>query len=351
MHKVENLDNLKISLNFPIGNFFFRISTEELRLNEIDIEIFNVITKGHIFLLKYVGNETFQFIHSSESSGTWISEVRANELSLSKEISFGLIWANNKCSLFVELDRKKDKSFFSEGTKQKFHYRIFKNGILKIGDDNIKVDEVRINYGGEILEPNAKESWENIKEAVEILVDGFEKRNFQHEIIQSNITLTTIITGFEQYNKKRPIELYNEGINCDLQKLRKRILSKNENELLEKELISFEDQNDKDDLIFKFLLKRINFQNFKDCNDFFKFGFNISFYEIKIPQNTIEEIRKIIEYRHRIVHVSPLLTILNFDEPGKRPIFNSINFVKESLNKMDCLIQAIHEQTLTKGND
>ena len=78
-----------------------------------------------------------------------------------------------------------------------------------------------------------------------------------------------------------------------MQKLRKRILSKNENELLEKELISFEDQNDKDDLIFKFLLKRINFQNFKDCNDFFKFGFNISFYEIKIPQNTIEEIRKI----------------------------------------------------------
>jgi hypothetical protein len=52
---------------------------------------------------------------------------------------------------------------------------------------------------------------------------------------------------------------------------------------------------------------RINFQNFDDLKCAFRVSYGIKLGELGVGGDVLAELRRLIGYRHRIVHVSPLL--------------------------------------------
>ena len=91
----------------------------------------------------------------------------------------------------------------------------------------------------------------------------------------------------------------------------------------------------------------INFQNYQKCKLAYNKAYGIKFGDIGLQSSTIEKIKKFILYRHRIIHVSALLGMLNQSEvPPDEPAFPKKELAAEAIKEFDIFIQKLHEATL-----
>ena len=68
--------------------------------------------------------------------------------------------------------------------------------------------------------------------------------------------------------------------------------------------------------------------------------------DLGVDNIVLENIQKYIQYRHRIVHASPLLTVLNEDDDTSRePIF-ATKILESAIEEFTELIRKLHNKTL-----
>jgi hypothetical protein len=74
----------------------------------------------------------------------------------------------------------------------------------------------------------------------------------------------------------------------------------------------------------------------------------VKFGDVKVPNTVFEELQRLIHFRHRIVHVSPLLGILNEDrgQSGESPIFANRQYGDKALGTTSEFVEALHKATL-----
>lgn len=170
-----------------------------------------------------------------------------------------------------------------------------------------------------------------------------------YESIVTNLTLSILVTGFEAYTKRRFLELEKEGIRVNIEKLITSFYPKREREagilnLLNQEAL----ENDISTL--QYIIKRdnINFQSFQKCKEAYKQGYNIKFGELGLSGESLNNLQQFIGYRHKIIHVSASLGILNQDKlPQENPIFPSKetrNLAEEHFKEF---IEKLHQKSLT----
>ena len=96
------------------------------------------------------------------------------------------------------------------------------------------------------------------------------------------------------------------------------------------------------------LAGRINFQNLDECKRAFNLAYGLRFgTDLDIPPEVLLRIRRLLTYRHRATHVSPLLALLNAAElPGEEPEFANKAFVASGQSTFDQVISAVHQATL-----
>ena len=76
--------------------------------------------------------------------------------------------------------------------------------------------------------------------------------------------------------------------------------------------------------------------------------YDINLGTIGIESGEVESLRKYIRYRHRIVHVSPLLAALNLAEvPPEVPVFANKALADAALACFDSVVKKFHGATLT----
>ena len=92
----------------------------------------------------------------------------------------------------------------------------------------------------------------------------------------------------------------------------------------------------------------INFQNFKKCKEAYKQGYNLKFGEIGSSGENLNALQKFIEYRHKIIHVSPSLGILNQDKlSNEEPVFPTKATRERAKEFFKIFIENLHKATLT----
>lgn len=316
-----------IILQIPAGNTLFRL--------ERDAEL-------HL-----------RFIHASPGTGTRISEVDLHELEPTESVRIIVTWSSQEIELYVGLANRPckpiiGKSYPSNGKT----FRVGQNGqVYEIGDKGVQTMGISVFQGGhQVLQDTALESWSSVTETVKLLLANSRgSAGYLLEVAIVNQILVMLVTGFENYCRRRFLEMELEGRAINFERLARRFHSKRE---VEKGLIEVLKQDatelGKTPTTYMIEKRRIDFQNFDYCKRAYSTGYGISFgRDLGISNQVLEFIQCLIRYRHRIVHVSPMIGMLNQESvPAEDPVFPKVEFGQEALDQISKFIGALHQATL-----
>lgn len=317
----EVLEQIREAIKRQEGTMAFEYITEE---NLFDPKvpggiIFHTTSGEHYFRLERTNDAEIQFYHSSPGTGTRVASVNLRDLTPSKKVFVVFSWSPAEIQLHIGPRGENEKLVSSVGVVSEISFRVGKDGsIVQVGSPGVQVMGTRVNIGGkQVIKPTAIDAWNETKKAIEILLTGESKEGFIFETVKVNLSIVMMVTGFEAYCKTRYQEIEGEGIfsNSELVK-----------EKLEK--------------------SKENFQDFDGyCKDIFKFGYNIKFFELVKPDEFIR-LKQLFVFRSRIVHVSPMISMVNeFEIPKEEPIF-STNIINEALALFDKFINELHKASL-----
>lgn len=312
--------------------------------------IFEVPSGAHLFRVERGDNLQLSFYHSSPGIGTRVATVDLKNLVPSPKVLLIFSWTPTKIRLYVGSLGTNRQLVSATGVPSHKQFIIGKNGsIIQIGNMGTKVMEVRIYKNGKpVLLPTAYDAWKNTINAIKILFKGYSEEGFIFDVIVTNLTLSILVTGFEAYCQKRFIELEQEGIKPDMEALILKFFSNKEREAGLPNILALEAEKEHKSFLQKIVEKRrINFQNYSDCKSAYNKAYRVKFGEINVSSNDLKLIQRFILYRHRVVHDSPLLGVLNQPEmPNEQPVFPSKGFRNNALNCFSLFIKKLHDATL-----
>jgi len=290
------------------------------------------------------------FYYASPGTSTRVASVNISPLKGASKIHVFLCWSPEEIRLHVADANNPKKQLMSYGKPAEFQLRVGDNGrVYEVGDRNIEVMEERIFINGKpTLQPTALGVWKATLTAVEILLKGKSSEGYIFDVVAANMAIVMLATGIETYCKTRFVELEGEGIQPNYDELEKEFFSRSEREKgvfeeIKKEA-ALRGVSAVQELINR---RRIDFGNYDHCKRAFNKGYGIKFGEhLGVSNQILEEIQKLIRYRHRIVHVSPLIGMLNQDKvPPEEPIF-STKYVKNAIDISKSFIKSLHQATL-----
>lgn len=335
----------------PEGTFTFEYTSQDLfnkdKKGGIIIEI---PSGGHLFRLERDDNLYLNFFHSSPGTGTRKASIDLNKLSSAEKVFMAFSWTPAEIKFHVGPRVPDGELYSANGKASKKQFRIGKDGsVYQVGDTGVEVMGISVYQGGKpVLQSTAIEAWKETLNAIEILETGKSKKGYIYEVVVTNLTLAILVSGFEAYSKKRFIELEQEGIRSNIENLINAFFPRKEREAGIADLLKAEAMEQKKSIL-QLIDERnvINFQNYQKCKLAYNKAYNIKFGELNLPASSLETLKKLIKYRHRIIHVSPTMGMLNQPEvPPEEPVFPKKELAQEAMQLFDQFIDKIHDATL-----
>lgn len=317
----EILEQIREAIRRSEGTFTFTLAPEnDLFSPQVPGGIiFDMVSGGHYFRLERTDNLEICFYHSSPGTGTRVATVDLRKLKPSSKVFFAFSWTPQEIQLHVGPKIEGGELASAVGIPSEIGFRVGEDGkVLKVGSPGILVMGTRLNIGGkQMVKPTAIDAWRETIKAIEILLTGESKEGYMFEVVKANLSIVMMVTGFEAYCKTRFAEIEKEGVQPD----RKRIAQK-----LNK--------------------KKENFQDFDGyCKDVFKYAYGIMFGDL-VKMNEYGRLKQLFDFRSRIVHASPLLSMVNeLNVPSEEPLF-STTIVADALKLFDKFLTNLHEATL-----
>jgi len=305
---------------------------------------------GHYFRLERTDERILRFYHSSPGTGTRVAEIPLAGLPDFEQAYLALTWTPAEMSFYCG-PRIPDGCLLSaRGQQSSVRFRVGKdNGIFQVGDEGVEEVVTRVRKGGQlVLAPSAVETWKSAVKAVEVLSTGESDYGYAFEVVQANAALSVLVTGLECYAKTRFLEIEAEGIPADSAKTYAAFTSRTERESGGLAKLTAQAQKHGFSIVEMLVnLDKINFQNFDHLKRAYKTAYGIKIGELSLGAETLSQLRQFIRYRHRVVHVSWLLTMLNEENvPTEEPIFMKSETVEQALTCFDEFVQALHQATL-----
>lgn len=313
--------------------------------------LLQIITGKIVFILERDENFNINFYMASPGTGTRIATVDAKPLKGISRLQFFLTWSPENIGLYIGALEGEPILLQSTSRKADFDLRVGENGsIFTVGDSNVEVLDFRVMIGGKsALKPTAIQTWRNNMKAIEILLSGTSKEGYIFENVVSNMILVILSTGFESYTQNRFIELIGEGLKPNYSELEKRFFSKREREagvMHEIESVAGSENKSIAEKLLEY--RRIDFGNYDDCKTAYNKGYGIRFgIDLDLSNQILDKIVEYIQYRHKIVHTSPLIGMLNQDKvPPDDPIFANKKTAEKAIEIFNIFIEKLHEATL-----
>lgn len=339
------------ALKRPEGTIMFRGQVQGIFDKEKGkVLLMQAISGQKILRLEREDNLDVNFIYVSPMTGTRIATVNIEQFKGSIALKFCLAWSPDKIRLDIGSSDGVGKLVSNYGRTADYKLIVGKDGsLIQVGGKGIEVMGLLVAKDGKtIIEPPAIDIWRDTIKAINILQTGTSKEGYVYENVASCMSIVMLCTGFETYCAKRFTELEADGIKPDYSELEKKFFSKRERE---KSLINdfLESAKLKGSRLAQELVERrkIDFGNYDDCKDAFNKGYGIKFGEdLGVTNQTLEKIQEYIRYRHRIIHVSPLQSMLNYDEPEKEPVFAKKETVEMAIGLFSSFVEALHKATL-----
>lgn len=335
----------------PEGTFAFEYYSKDLfDKNKKGGLLLQVPSGEHLFRLERDDNLLIHFYHSSPGIGTRVATIDLKEVSPSDHVFLSFAWSPSEINLYLGPRVSEGKLFSAKGVPSQKQFRVGKDeGVYQIGNHGIEVMGVRVHRGGKsVLQPTALDAWKETVKATEILATGESDQGYIFETAVTNLTLAVLVTGFEAYTEKRFLEVEQEGIAPDIDAIVNSFFPRKERDTGLAEILK-SGAKDEQKTILQLIVERdrIKFQNYQKCKLAYNKAYQIKFGAFGLQSSTLEKIKKVITYRHRIIHVSALIGVLNQPEvPPEKPVFPKKEFAKEAIKEFDTFIEKLHEVTL-----
>lgn len=347
----QNFKQMQEEICSPEGTLTFDYSLPDLFNEKVPGGILLEIPSGqHFFRLERDNQLYLHYYHSSPGTGTRVATIDLKKLTPSETVFIAITWSPKNINLHFGPKVKDAKLVNATGKVSPKQFRIGKDGsIHQIGDKGVQVMGVNFYQGGTpVLQPTAIEAWNETIHAIDILNTGQSDQGYAYETVVTNLTLSILVTGFEAYTKKRFIELEEEGIKANTTKIIEVFYPKKERDAGIAQILK-EEATEKSISILQYILNRdtINFQSFKKCKLAYNKGYEIKFGEISLSTEALENLQKYIQYRHKIIHVSANLGVLNQDAMHlEEPVFPSKETAKKAKYVFEEFIEKLHQTTL-----
>lgn len=338
----------------PEGAFVFYLkSFALLDCGEPEVVILNkVLAGGHIFHMTYLNCSLLRFYYVSPGTGTRVAEVNPKGVSPSSRVTITVSWSPNELRLTFSAAEGKD-SFLGLGVKAPVQFRAGKDGQVYVLGSVLEGRSAEILqpwvYKGNqlVVEPTAIELWRETLRAVELLLSGQSEKGYSYEIAIANSILSILVTGFEAYTKRRFVELENEGISPSTRRLTEGFFSKQERKAgLIRDFEQSALANGKTVLAHLVGEGKINFQSYSKCKCAYGKAYSLHFGNIGLDSEVLAPLQKYIKYRHRIVHVSPLILALGTPTGSEGLVASSKELALEARNCFNSFIENLHRATL-----
>jgi hypothetical protein len=348
----EILENILENIRRTEGTVAFEYTSRDAFATDPTEGVFLEIVAGaHLFRLERGRPRVLRFFHASPGTGTRVATI---DLSSAPEFDKAFLlfgWSPTEIKFWCG-PRVPDgeQLLTADGVPSPRQFQIGTDGsVLQMGDQGVDVMGMHVYEGGKpIVLPSAIQAWENTATAIRILRTGQSGEGFSYEVVVSSLTLVMLVTGFEAYTKTRLSELEMEGISPNSRALFDSFSSKGRR--VSGEYSEMEETATSSGVsILKQIIERgsINFQNYEDVKKAFSRAYDISLATIGIESGEVESLRKYVRYRHRIVHVSPLLGVLNLAEvPPEAPVFANRALADAALGCFDSVVKKLHAATL-----
>jgi hypothetical protein len=289
------------------------------------------------------------FFHSSPGTGTRVATIDLKKVKPSSKVFLTFSWTPKEIQLHIGPKIAGGQLVSAKGFPSPRQFRVGSDGsIFQIGDLGVEVMQVNVYQNGKpILQPTALEAWKDTIQAVRILSSGSSEMEHIFEVVVTNLSLSILVTGLEAYCQTRFLEVEQEGIKPNIDALISKFFSQKERDAGVPGILGEESKQERISIIQKIAKKRINFQNYGDLKNAFNKAYGIKFGEIGVKTYDLQLLQRLIKYRHRVVHISPLIDMLNQQEvPPEEPVFSNKKLKEEAIKCFDSFVTNFHEATL-----
>lgn len=336
----------------PEGTFTFNYQSPDLFNKEKSGGIIlEIPSRQHLFRLERDNDLFIHFYHSSPGTGTRVATIDLNSLLPAPSVFMAFSWTPEEIKLHIGPKAPGVNLSTATGIASQKQFRVGRNGyVYQIGDQGVQVMGVSFYQAGQpVVLPTALEAWTETVKAIEVLATGKSTEGYIFEVVVTNLTLAILVTGFEAYTKKRFLELEQEGISPDTAAIIDAFYPKKEREAGIKTLLESEVKDSGISLLQHIVARNaINFQNYNNCKRAFNKAYGIKFGELNIANNMLERLQSYIYYRHRIVHVSASIGMLNQERvPPEEPVFPKKETANTAKHCFNDFIEALHQATLS----
>jgi len=346
----EQAKQIRNAMKRPEGTVELKLHTEGIFEPSLDrCIILEVETGGIVFKLERDHNLNLHFTHSSPGTGTRTASVDLKILVGAKTLAIYLVWSPREIRLHVGDPDRPDLTLLKGiGKTSNMQLQIGDDGVIySLGDKGVEVMGVSVFKNGmQVLQPTAINAWNDTIKAIKILHTGQSKEGYIFEEVCTNMSIEMLVTGFETYCKRRFLELETEGVPADWDSVIREFTS---DDKLEQERDAIEQRAAIRGVspIREFVeSRRINFQNYERCKRAYNKGYGIKFGDV-IDNKLFKTIKDNIGFRHKIVHVSPLIGALNIDRLHlEEPIFPNKQYANDTIKIFDEFIKELHAATL-----
>lgn len=276
-----------------------------------------------------------RYVHSSPGTGTREAVLDLREPTGDDRIMVSLTWSASEARIYVGSGGDLRQG---DGVATARQFRVGADGVYSVGDDGVEVAAYQVFRNGEsVLRETAIELWKQTSTALDIHMQSSVAEGYIGEVVQANLALVMLATGFEGYCGRRFSEIPREGRKVDLNALASRIRPK--------PLMPAGPLTSLDEVL---RLARIDFGNYQMSRVAFRKAYGLSFADdLGVPTRTRQAVSRMLRYRNRIVHVSPLVAMLNQGQvPPQKPVFSSRSLVEELRRESGTFVDALHQATL-----
>lgn len=328
--------NQATGLRSQAGTMTFTLPSK-LLLNARQQVLLNITDYPHHAQLTINKCSQLVYKHTIPSTMTRIVKIELKDIPFDwKETFISLTWRKEDLRITLQPQGKVEPFYInSDNERSSQQVKVTSDGhVFNIGEGSSGF--YMHQEGTYKSKPFALEHWEETEKYIRILLTGKSESGYMFESALCNLLLVSLVTGLETYLKTRFIELYQEGLELNTQLLVKNFSKKEEREDDAQKLIS-------DDALIEYV-KKINFQNYKHIKQAFN-SFGIPLHQ-SINNNLISKVKTLVGYRHKIIHFSISLSMLNIDDYGAEPVFPSKEFIENSIKDFNDFITQLHSASL-----
>lgn len=293
------------------------------------------------------------FTHASPGEGTCVACAVLATIAPASEMRVTLSWSHAGTSLLVQFPNDSTLIRGDGACSTEKHLIVGEDGNVGtvFTPPGMEIMSVRANLGGKlILTYPAIMAWRELTKAVKLLLEHQRTAidDYLLKILLANQALSMLVTGYETYCEDRFVEMAQEGRLADFNKLAAKFLNRPDRERgIAVQIIQQASREGASPVVEFVRQDRINFQNFGKAKTAYAAAYGVRFGEIGVANSVLEDVQRFTGYRHRIVHVSPMLGVHNESEvPEETPILAGFDLSSAALYTYNTFIIALHERTL-----